>query len=472
MTPPPQRRRVNALPEGDLDELEPHLGLWRFAWLWLTRGDRPIEEDDAPPEPPASEVAPSRKRRVSKRDASPPDRTAWRKRAWSWLARLAPTAQESKRRRIPIAVLRAYRKRAFTWLLRTREAPPEPEIIADVADAPAVEAPAAPAAPGKRKRGPKAPPPPPPPPPDPVTIFRRRAFAWFDEGGATTPLVGVQHPGGDVARAHLRGVLEALVFASEHPLPAKELARLARAELRLVKALLAELALEYRGRGFRLEEVAGGYIFRTSPAFAPFVREQVAKKPIRMSRAQVETLAIVAYRQPITRPEVDDVRGVDSGAVLKSLLERDFVRILGKKDEPGRPILYGTTGDFLEFFGLRTLSDLPTLREFTELNDESKRTYEREMGEEPPEEGPIEGGLMGGEGNIRKAPAEVTPPRPVSDYEDADGEGVESLPDEPESLPKELESLPGEEVVHEDDDDEEDEDEDEDDDEDDEDDEE
>jgi segregation and condensation protein B len=101
------------------------------------------------------------------------------------------------------------------------------------------------------------------------------------------------------------------------------------------------------------------------------------------------------------------------------------VRILGKKDEPGRPILYGTTADFLEFFGLRTLSDLPTLREFTELNDESKRAYEREMGEEPPEEGPIEGGLMGGEGDIRKAPAEVTPPRPASDYEDPiEGEGA------------------------------------------------
>src|SRR3954468_20750375 len=106
-------------------------------------------------------------------------------------------------------------------------------------------------------------------------------------------------------------------------------------------------------------------------------------KPVRMSRAQIETLAIVAYRQPITRPEVDDVRGVDSGAVLKSLLERKFVRIIGKKDEPGRPMLYGTTADFLTFFGLRALGDLPTLKEFTELTDESRRAYEREMGEEP-----------------------------------------------------------------------------------------
>jgi segregation and condensation protein B len=164
-----------------------------------------------------------------------------------------------------------------------------------------------------------------------------------------------------------------------------------------VKALLAELVAEYHRRGVRLDEIAGGFVFRTSPLFAPFVREQVAKKPVKMSRAQLETLAIVAYRQPITRPEIDEVRGVDSGAVLKSLLERELVRILGKKDEPGRPMLYGTTGVFLEFFGLKALGDLPTLREFTELTDESKRAYERELGEEPEETG-----LMGGEGQMRR----------------------------------------------------------------------
>src|SRR5215468_1386000 len=129
-----------------------------------------------------------------------------------------------------------------------------------------------------------------------------------------------------------------------------------------------------------------------------------------MSRAQIETLAIVAYRQPITRPEIDEVRGVDSGAVLKSLLERELVRIIGKKDEPGRPMLYGTTGSFLEFFGLKALGDLPTLREFTELTDESRRAYEREMGEEPPEVGSAAPeGLMGGEGEFRRAPTDGEP---------------------------------------------------------------
>jgi segregation and condensation protein B len=199
-----------------------------------------------------------------------------------------------------------------------------------------------------------------------------------------------------------------------------DLARASKANRALVKELIGELQAHYKDHGFRLDEVAGGFAFRTSAAFAPFVRDMSLKKPVRMSRAQIETLAIVAYRQPITRPEIDDVRGVDSGPVLKALLERDLVRILGKKDEPGRPMLYGTTAQFLEFFGLRALSDLPTLREFTELSDESRRTYERELGEEPPEETtqtspatekpivdqPMGDGLAGSEGALRARFAE------------------------------------------------------------------
>ncbi|WP_438002398.1 SMC-Scp complex subunit ScpB [Sorangium sp. So ce185] len=199
-------------------------------------------------------------------------------------------------------------------------------------------------------------------------------------------------------------MLEALIFVAERPVPARELARSANAEHRVVRELLAELVAEYDGRGFRLDEVAGGYVFRTSPAFAPFVREVTDQKPVKMSRAQTETLAIVAYRQPITRPEIDEIRGVDSGAALKSLLERDLVRILGKKDEPGRPMLYGTTAQFLEFFGLKALGELPTLREFTELTEESRRAYERELGEEPPETAVATAGqesFAGAEGSIR-----------------------------------------------------------------------
>jgi segregation and condensation protein B len=186
----------------------------------------------------------------------------------------------------------------------------------------------------------------------------------------------------DLPTAHLRGLIEALVFASDKPLKTGELARLASAPLKHVRALLAELKETYAERGIVLGEVAGGWLFRTGVQFAPFVRELASERPVRLTRAQVETLAIIAYRQPITRPEIDEIRGVDSGATLKLLLERDIVRILGKKDEPGRPILYGTTTYFLEFFGLKSLKDLPTLREFTELNEDSRRIAEVELGDE------------------------------------------------------------------------------------------
>jgi len=184
-------------------------------------------------------------------------------------------------------------------------------------------------------------------------------------------------------RKHLRGLLEALVFASDAPIKPPELAKLAHAQQKQVKEVLTELKQDYATRGIHLDEIAGGWVFRTSPLFAPFVRDLTKQKPVRLTRAQVETLAIIAYRQPITRPEIDDVRGVDTGPVLKLLLERDLVRILGKRDEPGRPIIYGTTGNFLEFFGLKSLKDLPTLREFTELSDESRDAFEDELGESP-----------------------------------------------------------------------------------------
>ncbi len=182
-------------------------------------------------------------------------------------------------------------------------------------------------------------------------------------------------------RKHLRGLLEALIFASDHPIKPNELAKTASAQAKEVKELLEELRSDYVGRGVQLEEIAGGWLFRTSPVYAPFVRDLTKQKPVKLTRAQIETLAILAYRQPITRPEIDEIRGVDSGPVLKLLLERDLVRILGKKDEPGRPLLYGTTNEFLEFFGLKSVKDLPTLREFTELSEDSRRVVEQELGE-------------------------------------------------------------------------------------------
>jgi segregation and condensation protein B len=188
--------------------------------------------------------------------------------------------------------------------------------------------------------------------------------------------------------AYLKGLIEAVLFVSDHPLELKDVARAARIDRARTQELLDELAKDYQERGIRLELVAGGYAFRSSPEFADRVRQYLSLRPVRLSRAQLETLAIVAYRQPITRPEIDDVRGVDSGPVLKGLLERDLIRIIGKKDEPGRPMLYGTTGGFLEAFSLKSLRDLPTLREYTELSEESRRVFESELGETAPE-GPL-----------------------------------------------------------------------------------
>ena len=188
----------------------------------------------------------------------------------------------------------------------------------------------------------------------------------------------------DIVRFHLKGLIEALIFASDKPLTPSDIAKTAKADRKAVVELLKELQESYLDRGIRLVEVAGGYAFRTAPAFGPFVRDVTAQRPVKMTRAQLETLAIVAYRQPLTRPEIDDVRGVDSGPVLKMLLERGLVRILGKRDEPGRPLIYGTTSVFLSFFNLKSLKDLPSLREFTELSDDSKRTFEKVLGEEAP----------------------------------------------------------------------------------------
>lgn len=185
-----------------------------------------------------------------------------------------------------------------------------------------------------------------------------------------------------VSELHLRGIVESLVFVSDRPITEGELAKVARAGVRDVRRLLEELREDYRTRGLHLDELAGGWQFRSSAANAPFVRELLQARPIRLSRAQVETLAIMAYRQPITRPEIDEIRGVDSGSAIKVLLDRELVRILGRKEDVGRPVLYGTSTHFLEFFSLKSLRDLPALREFTELSPESEATLVRELGDE------------------------------------------------------------------------------------------
>jgi len=190
----------------------------------------------------------------------------------------------------------------------------------------------------------------------------------------------------------VRTVVQSLLFVADRPLAVEQLHEATGIDRARISEALEKLSGIHREgvNGIVLHEVGGGWQFRTDPSSAEYVRRFLKVKPQRLTRAAVETLAIIAYRQPVTRPEVEDIRGVDSGAVIKALLERRLVKILGKKEEVGRPILYGTTREFLEFFALRDLSSLPTLREFQELSKEHQEIVEKETAPGPSAKGTVE----------------------------------------------------------------------------------
>lgn len=165
-------------------------------------------------------------------------------------------------------------------------------------------------------------------------------------------------------------VVEALVLASVEPLSAARIAEIApECTPALVKDLVGELNEQYlkHERAFEIWQVAGGYQMRTRAEFSGYLQQLQKQRPLRLSNAALETLSIVAYKQPATRTEIETVRGVDVGALLKSLLERGLVKITGHKEVPGRPMLYATTRRFLEIFGLESLKQLPALRELEDL---------------------------------------------------------------------------------------------------------
>jgi len=170
----------------------------------------------------------------------------------------------------------------------------------------------------------------------------------------------------------LPAIIECILFTAESSLSLDRLCELlSEFERADIKETLSSLAQshEERGGGIQLVEVAGGWQFRTRPDLHQYVTRHIKAKSAKFSQSSLETLAIVAYRQPITRAEVEHLRGVDCGGVLKSLLEKRLVRILGKKDIPGRPLIYGTSKEFLEIFGLKDLKSLPTLKEIQALDD-------------------------------------------------------------------------------------------------------
>ena len=167
-----------------------------------------------------------------------------------------------------------------------------------------------------------------------------------------------------------RRIVEALIMASPEPVSADRLSTIVPdLSPASAKDIVNELNTEYQdaSRAFEIWEVAGGFQLRTLPEFSGYLQELKKQRPLRLSQAALETLSIIAYKQPVTRADLEDVRGVDTGAVVRGLLDRRLLRIAGHRDVPGRPLLYATSRRFLEVFGLESLKDLPALRELEEL---------------------------------------------------------------------------------------------------------
>lgn len=168
----------------------------------------------------------------------------------------------------------------------------------------------------------------------------------------------------------LKRIIEALLFVADAPLNLSRLCKLVESEDKaLVRQAVEELSQEYRqdGRAMIIEEVAGGYRMRTKPELAGWIRRLARQQAARLSPAALETLAVIAYKQPVLKAEIERIRGVEVGGVLRVLMEKGLIRVVGRQDLPGRPLIYGTTPRFLETFGLKDLKDLPTLEEMEAL---------------------------------------------------------------------------------------------------------
>lgn len=174
--------------------------------------------------------------------------------------------------------------------------------------------------------------------------------------------------------SELKSVIEALLFVAGEPLSIDRIKAIIEDEdKKAIQGVLRELQHDYEMRqsGLRIVEVAGGYQISSRPELAQWIKRlKKVKQSSRLSKPSLETLAIIAYKQPIVKAEIEDIRGVDSSGVIKGLLDKHMIKIIGRKDVAGRPILYATTREFLQYFGLRDISDLPTLKEFTELMTE------------------------------------------------------------------------------------------------------
>ncbi|MCX7918389.1 MAG: SMC-Scp complex subunit ScpB [bacterium] len=167
--------------------------------------------------------------------------------------------------------------------------------------------------------------------------------------------------------SEVKPIIESLLFVADEPLTIRKFKQIIEdVDEATIKQALAELKLEYsqNGRAIQLVEIANGYQLATRPRYAEWVKKLIqSTTKFRLTKPALETLTIIAYRQPVMRAEIEAIRGVDSGGVIQTLLEKKLIRVTGRKEVVGRPLLYGTTQEFLDHFGLRNLSDLPTIEE-------------------------------------------------------------------------------------------------------------
>ena len=184
----------------------------------------------------------------------------------------------------------------------------------------------------------------------------------------------------------LEMVLEALLFVSRTPATTSALAKAAGVDKKLARDKLQHLRELFQARGIILDEIAGGWQLRTNPRCSEALKRYLQSKPMRLSKPALDTISIIAYMQPITRAGVEDIRSVDTSGVIKFLVEHGLIRIIGKMEEPGRPFLYGTTKYFLEFFGLKSLSDMPRLQEQIDLTQEEMEAIPAQEDEQEPDE--------------------------------------------------------------------------------------
>ncbi|HLL15566.1 MAG TPA: SMC-Scp complex subunit ScpB [Pyrinomonadaceae bacterium] len=199
----------------------------------------------------------------------------------------------------------------------------------------------------------------------------RREMAERDAGGAAAAGAADDiAPGGSRSMAELISIIESLIFVSEDPLPAKTLAEVLKEDRGWVEVAVEDLAKEFNERngGLMLREVAGGWQFATRPENHEHVRAYLKSRPsAKLSLAALETLAVIAYKQPITVPEILEIRGVQSSSAIKTLLDKRLIISKGRKETVGRPMMYGTSKEFLLQFGLRDLSELPNVEDFEDL---------------------------------------------------------------------------------------------------------